>query len=84
MNATLMSRALLAAAVGCGLAACSNSDDDGAGGDYQTQATLQVKDYVAGELQQLTAASEALQEAAPDADDDGWNAKDDKAAVDDM
>jgi iron uptake system component EfeO len=78
-----MTRALLAAAIGCGLAACSNSDD-GEEADYQTQATLHVKDYVASELQKLTAASEALQKAAPDADDDGWNADDDEAALDDM
>ena len=85
MNAMFCARGLLAAAIGCGLLACSNAPDDSAGGgDYKTQATLDVKNYVAGELQKLTAASEALQKAAPAADDDGWNAKDDTAALDDM
>jgi iron uptake system component EfeO len=81
MNAMLSSRAWLAAAIGCGLYACSNATDDA---DYQAQATLQVKDYVGSELQKLTAATEALQKAAPDADDNGWNADADESAVDSM
>lgn len=84
MNAMFSARALLPAAVSCGLIACSNAPDDSASGDYKTRATLDVKNYVAGELQKLTAASQGIQKAAPDPDDDGWNAQDDKAAVDAM
>lgn len=62
------------------LIACSNEDDP----DYEADATVAVKNYITAELTKLTAASEELQKAAPAADDDGWNAADDKAAVDKM
>jgi iron uptake system component EfeO len=64
------------------LIACSNASEPES--DYEASATLDVKHYVAGELQNLTTAAEALQKAAPDADDNGWNANDDKAALEKM
>ena len=69
-----------------GFAACGDDDDDddAVSGDYEKTATLDVKKYVDGELQNLYDASLALQKAAPDPDADGWNAKDDKPAVDAM
>jgi iron uptake system component EfeO len=39
---------------------------------------------VGAELAKLTSAAEAIQKAAPAADDDGWNAKSDASAVADM
>jgi iron uptake system component EfeO len=71
-------------AAGLALCACSNDDDTDADGDFATTSTLAVKSYVSGELSKLTSAAEALQKAAPAADDDGWNADDDKAAVQSM
>ena len=64
----------------CGAAACSNESDS----DLEAQATLDTKKYVGAELAKLTAAAEAIQKAAPAADDDGWNAKSDATAVADM
>ena len=64
----------------CGAAACSNDGDS----DYEAQATLDVKKYVGAELAKLTSASEAIQKAAPAADDDGWNAESDASALEDM
>jgi iron uptake system component EfeO len=63
-----------------GLAGCSNDDDldDTA---LEVDAIFDVKSYVNGELQKLVKASEALQDAAPEPDEDGWNADDDAAAV---
>lgn len=72
--------ALYLTTVLCGAAGCSNGSDS----DYETQATLDVKKYVGAEVAKLTAAAEAIQKAAPDADDDGWNAKDDAEAVENM
>jgi len=66
-----------------GASACSN-ESDGDDADYETQATLDVKNYVSGELAKLTAAAEAIQKAAPAPDDDGWNAESDAAAVENM
>jgi iron uptake system component EfeO len=63
------------------VAACTNPDLDG---DPKDAAIVVVKDYVAGELDALHAASVALQQAAPVADALGWNAVDDAAAVDAM
>jgi iron uptake system component EfeO len=73
----------------CALAlagACGNDNDDDEmdSADYEADATLAVKDYINGELNKLAKSAEALQAAAPEPDDDGWNDKDDKAAVDDM
>jgi iron uptake system component EfeO len=45
---------------------------------------LDVKKYVGAELAKLTSAADAIQKAAPAADDDGWNAESDAAAVADM
>lgn len=73
---------ILLAVTSAGLGACSNQDDDSV--DLEAQATLDVKAYVAGELDGLVAAAEALQAAAPDADADGWNPTDDAEAVDAM
>jgi iron uptake system component EfeO len=61
------------------LAGCSDSPND-----YEGDATLTVRDYVGGQLEKLSKASEALQKAAPEPDADGWNADDDAAAVGDM
>lgn len=67
------------------VAACGG-DDDTTGDEtaYETQATLDVKKYVQGQLERLSTAAKALQSAAPAADDDGWNATDDGAAVEKM
>jgi iron uptake system component EfeO len=50
----------------------------------EQQATLDVKEYVSGELVALADAALRLQEAAPEPDGDGWNAEDDAAAVEAM
>lgn len=52
--------------------------------DYETDATLGVKEYVTSELDVLHAASLELEAAAPEPDADGWNATDDAAAVEEM
>jgi iron uptake system component EfeO len=62
------------------LSACSSDD----GGDFESRATLDVKHYVNQQLEQLRVAAEAIEKAAPAADNDGWNAKDDSAALDAM
>lgn len=67
----------------CGLTACSNADDD-SDLDYEAQATLDVKDYVGVQLEKLSSAARAIEDAAPDPDDDGWNPDDDADAVDEM
>jgi iron uptake system component EfeO len=69
-------------ALSCGFVACSNEDDDPA--DLETQAIAQTKDYVTGELEALVTATKALRAAAPMPDDDGWNADDDRDAVERM
>jgi iron uptake system component EfeO len=69
---------LVALALG---AACS---EESSGATPEEQATLEVKDYVSGELVALADAALRLQEAAPDPDDDGWNPDDDAEAVDAM
>jgi iron uptake system component EfeO len=62
------------------LSACGSNDSV----DFESGATLDVKHYVNQQLEQLRTATEAMQRAAPAADDDGWNAKDDSAALDEM
>lgn len=80
---------LLIAQAGCG----NKKDDtekDQNGGEAKTDkeqeaaATLAVKAYVAEELTGLHEAAEAIMAAAPAPDADGWNDKDDAAAVEDM
>lgn len=51
---------------------------------HEERALLDVKAYVAGELEDLHQASLDLQAAAPEPDVDGWNATADAAAVEDM
>lgn len=71
---------LCLAALSCAFAGCTNED----AGDLEKDAILDTKRYVSAELEKLVTASEAIQAAAPAADDDGWNAKDDAAAVEKM
>jgi iron uptake system component EfeO len=66
----------------CCLALSACGGDDGV--DFESRATLDVKHYVNEQLAQLATAAEAIEQAAPAADDDGWNAKADSAALDDM
>ena len=61
------------------LAACDSANDD-----YESEATLDVKQYVNAQLEKLSKAAEAIEKAAPAADDDGWNAKDDAEALKNM
>lgn len=68
------------AAAGCALVACSNDD----GGDLETDAILDTKAYLTGEVEKLVSATEALQKAAPAPDEDGWNPKADAQAVERM
>jgi iron uptake system component EfeO len=77
----LVSRWLISAAFAC-LAACS--DDAGDDQAPDERATLDVKSYIETELDDLADAAASLQESAPVPDADGWNAIDDKAAVDEM
>jgi iron uptake system component EfeO len=63
-------------------AACSDSSN--ADASPEEQATLEVKEYIEGELAALASAALSLQEAAPEPDDDGWNPDDDAADVDAM
>jgi iron uptake system component EfeO len=65
------------------LAACSN-EDDGDARDFEQEATLDVKNFVAGQLANLVKAAEDIQKAAPAPDADGWNADGDADAIDDM
>jgi iron uptake system component EfeO len=67
-----------------GFSGCSNADDEPDLAALRDEATLGVKDYVDSELQKLLKATEALQDAAPEPDADGWNAEDDEDAVADM
>jgi iron uptake system component EfeO len=70
----------------------TDESDDSSGGDADSgvvltpedRALLDVKAYVAQELDNLHEAALAIQAAAPEADDDGWNAQDDEDAVSDM
>ncbi len=62
-------------------AACS---EDSSGATPEEQATLEVKEYVSGELAALADAALRLQEVAPEPDEDGWNPDDDTEAVDAM
>jgi iron uptake system component EfeO len=72
--------------------ACSNDDpdedtvakantDDKTNVDYQASSVAKVQTYVSSELTKLTTAAQALQKAAPEPDDDGWNEDDDADAV---
>lgn len=61
-----------------GFAACDNADDGN--DDFQTRATLDVQALVGAQLTTLVQASEEIQKAAPEPDDDGWNDKDDAEA----
>ncbi len=49
--------------------------------ELKEAAIVDVKTYIADQLAALHAAAVALQDAAPEPDDDGWNASDDKKAV---
>ncbi|HKU43325.1 MAG TPA: EfeM/EfeO family lipoprotein [Polyangiales bacterium] len=71
----------LAALSGAGVA-CENEDDPVE--ELEAEAVLDTKAYVGSELDALLKATQDIQAAAPAADDDGWNSKDDKAAVDKM
>ncbi len=59
-------------------------DEPGPGPDTETEAILDVKDYVADQLQNLHDAALAIQEAAPEPDADGWDPEQDEEAVEDM
>jgi iron uptake system component EfeO len=52
--------------------------------DPEVEAILAVKRYVAQELVVLSESARAIQNAAPDADEDGWNAEDDGEALNAM
>jgi iron uptake system component EfeO len=54
------------------------------GPDPRTQVTLAVKQVITDNLEALVQGSLALQAAAPEPDDDGWNATDDAPAVEAM
>jgi iron uptake system component EfeO len=58
--------------------ACGNSDP---AETPEEHATLEVKDYITAELEALHASAQKIQDAAPEPDSDGWNPKDDAAAV---
>jgi iron uptake system component EfeO len=77
MTRRLPAYRLCLAAVGCSFAACSNSDS----ADLETNAILDTKAYLTGEVEKLVTASEAMQKAAPEPDDDGWNLQHDPEAV---
>ena len=72
---------LCLAALSGGLAACGNEDSTTA---LEEDAVAETKSYVTSELQALVDASEAIREAAPAPDADGWNVDDDRAAVEKM
>jgi iron uptake system component EfeO len=84
MTRRLPAYAFCLAALSCAVPACSNDDDGGSDVDLEKSAIRGTKNYVAGELDKLAAASEAIQKAAPAADEDGWNPKDDAQAVEKM
>jgi len=52
------------------------------GADPETQTLLDVKAYTESELEALSTAISDLAASAPEPDADGWNARDDAAAVD--
>lgn len=62
----------------------TETPDAGGPSAAEVQAILEVKEYIASELENLSAAAIELQRAAPEPDDDGWNATDDEEAVADM
>lgn len=64
------------------VSACNNEDAEAQ--NPEERATLEVKAYLQGELDKLADAAARLQQAAPAPDDNGWNAADDKAAVEKM
>jgi iron uptake system component EfeO len=66
-----------------GVFGCSNSDDTPAPGSMAAEQVVlrDVKTYVRSNLEELVRASADLRTAAPVADDDGWNATRDVAAV---
>jgi iron uptake system component EfeO len=69
-------------AIGAVLAAgCS---DGGSNHTAEERATLEVKAYIGSELEALAEAALSLQQAAPEADADGWNIDDDADAVAEM
>jgi iron uptake system component EfeO len=82
---TQRSGALVLAVALCGFAACSNEEDAAdTGGDFEEQATVDVKAFVDSQLSKLVSASEELQDAAPEPDEDGWNDSDDQEAWNEM
>lgn len=72
---------LLVALALSGLAGC---DDDSDSAAHEEQATLGVKDFVGAQVTKLVQAAKDIQEAAPEPDEDGWNATDDAEAVEQM
>jgi iron uptake system component EfeO len=63
---------------------CIACGSDTQSSDYEGAATLTVKNYVDAQLEKLNSGALAIQKAAPAPDADGWNAKDDAAAVSSM
>jgi len=63
------------------LVACGSDDEEKVG---EEQSTLQVKDTISNQLDQLLSAAQALRTATPAPDADGWNCTADKAACDSM
>lgn len=59
----------------------SESPDAATTPSLEDQAILDVKAYVASELENLNAAALAIQDAAPEPDEDGWSAEEDEEAV---
>lgn len=72
----------VAAVVALAPAACVQNEIPEA--DLEQQALLDVKGYVAAELDALHEAAVAIQERAPAPDADGWNHADDAAAIEEM
>jgi iron uptake system component EfeO len=64
-----------------GLFGCSNSESTPGSMTAEQAALGDVKTYVSSNLDQLVTATAELRTAAPAADDDGWNATRDAAAV---
>jgi iron uptake system component EfeO len=79
MKQTHLQACLCLAALSGVFAACKNDLSD-----PKSDAILETKSYVEGQLAKLVTASKALQAAAPAPDDDGWNSQDDKASVEKM
>jgi iron uptake system component EfeO len=79
MNLKLL-RLAVGFALTTGAFACDNEDVDPEA-ELEKEATLSVKSYVTAELENLLEASEALQAAAPEPDDDGWSLEADREAV---